>query len=753
MLLKTVTALESNSELLQELQETHQYVLADEHQDVNGAQNRLLELLLSYHKNPNIFAVGDEKQAIFRFQGASLENFLYFESKFPGVKTMALTDNYRSGPQILAVAHSLIAVPSGPLAKLRVPLKAVSVPTARVTKHEFSHEAREDHWLVETIKTHLKDGLRPSEIAVIVRTNQAVEKLTTLMRQSEIAVTASADGDILKHSLTNTILELLQVVVEASNEAMLFRVLHQSYWGISPADLTRVVSQRSYNQPLSGLMANETKLKELELDDPATVQKVHQTLKAVRLKMVSEAPHRVLEYLLQTSGLLDQVITHDSQNGARVVRRLYDEVETLVKRGEANSLISVIEALRLRQQYNLPLTAPYITTDLESVRVMTTHKSKGLEFQVVFMPYLTDKLWGGGKHRELFNIPLSQPSADNQLDDFDDEKRLLYVGMTRAKETLYLSNSTSDSEGNELITSRLVVDLALEKTDPPDQTVADFNPIASLTLPQSDNPDETLPTVNIDPSFLRYCLHHRGFSATSFNNYLQSPWNYFYRNVLRIPEIQSEHLLYGTVIHTVLQRITAHYTSKGVIPSDTEMAGWLATALGRQPLTTIEYTRLHEKALTALAIYLTHLKDTLPTATKEELSISVVFETDYPAVPTIPLTGKLDRIDLDESGQALRVVDYKTGRPKTRNAILGKTKNDDGNYHRQLVFYALLLNMYDDERYRTQVGNLSFVEADTKGHIREEEFTITDDEINDLKQQIKTAVKDISQGAFLAKPL
>jgi len=115
------------------------------------------------------------------------------------------------------------------------------------------------------------------------------------------------------------------------------------------------------------------------------------------------------------------------------------------------------------------------------------------------------------------------------------------------------------------------------------------------------------------------------------------------------------------------------------------------------------------------------------------------------------LTGKLDRIDIT-NGKAFRVVDYKTGKPKSRNVIEGNTKGSDGGYKRQLVFYALLLSLHDDERYQCRTGVLSFVEPDTKGMIKEESFMVTDQEIEDLKQEIIASTQAIISGEFLAQP-
>ncbi|MBP9669729.1 MAG: ATP-dependent helicase, partial [Candidatus Pacebacteria bacterium] len=108
MIVEAVSALETNPALLLRVQEEYHYLLADEHQDANTAQNRLLELLASFHERPNIFVVGDEKQAIFRFQGASLDNFFYFKKLYPEASLIALTEGYRSGQKILDASHSMI---------------------------------------------------------------------------------------------------------------------------------------------------------------------------------------------------------------------------------------------------------------------------------------------------------------------------------------------------------------------------------------------------------------------------------------------------------------------------------------------------------------------------------------------------------------------------------------------------------------------------------------------------------------------
>jgi DNA helicase-2/ATP-dependent DNA helicase PcrA len=245
----------------------------------------------------------------------------------------------------------------------------------------------------------------------------------------------------------------------------------------------------------------------------------------------------------------------------------------------------------------------------------------------------------------------------------------------------------------------------------------------------------------------------RGFSATSINNYLRNPWDYFYRNILRVPQVQPTHMQFGTAIHNTLEKITRQHTKDKKLPNENQILAWYEHELSTLPVSKNEYDRLREQGAETLLTYLNHLEKTLPAITYEELNIKVVLKTGLAALPEIMLTGKLDRLDMALDGTALQVVDYKTGKPKTRNAIEGKNAGGDGGYKRQLVFYALLLSLYEHEQFITKTGVLSFVQADSKGCIKEECFSITNEEIEGLKKDIIAAVADITTGAFLSDEL
>ncbi|MFZ2252853.1 MAG: ATP-dependent DNA helicase [Minisyncoccia bacterium] len=746
MIFETVHAMERNEDMLRSLQEQYQYLLADEHQDVNGSQNKILELLASYHDRPNIFVVGDEKQSIYRFQGASLENFLYFEEKFPNAKTIALTSNYRSVQHVLDLAHELITVNVGPAAALRVPLNATRTDEPRIERRQWSHEAVEHDFIVDKVKELIAAGVPHEEIAIIFRTNKEVEECAEYLRKHNIEAEASADGDILSHPLTTSIRTLIAGVVNPSNERPLFEIIQSSYVGISPQDLVRIMGSRSYTRPLSQIIEDADFLVSLGVNDVEKVTRIPQILKEAREQMGVEAPHRVLEYVLKETGFLDHAIAINPQEGGRVIRRLYDEVEEMVHHETAVTLRDIEVMLTTHTEHGLALNAPYIRAHRHAVQVMTAHKAKGLEFLHVFIPHLTDSKWGGKTHPTYFAIPVTTHLNPDEFDIEDDERKLLYVALTRAKVGLYLSSSETNTEGRPQSATRLLEGLGLSIVRDVDITSFEENFVAESALLAAHTP------LSIDSSLLTEVLRERGLSSTSLNNYLRDPWNYFYRNVLRIPEVQPESAQFGTALHDTLRSVMKHRREEGSLPNTTILKTYLERELGKLSITPQEYVRHHERALVALTNYLSHVESTLPHETKEEYKIQVILKTRNVDFPEILLTGQLDRLDFDSEGKLMRVVDYKSGKPKTRGYIEGTTKDSTGDYKRQLVFYALILSLMEDDRFVSREGLLSFVEADEKGKIHEEAYTITDAEIEELKSEIVRVTLEITNGSFLNAP-
>lgn len=741
MIVETVKALQANEDMLRDLQETYQYILADEHQDVNEAQNQILETLAHFHDRPNIFAVGDEKQSIYRFQGASLDNFLYFEDRFPGTVTIQLTENYRSTEAILDLAYSLIKSDDPELSALRVPLKASGNKTSdgREECRHFSHEAVEDDWLVKEVQQLLEMGIPPEEIAVIVRYNRDVEHLAGRLRAAGIDASASADSDILDHPITQTAENMMLAALEPANERALFAVLTQSCWGIKSGDLALVLAARSYREPLRRIISDDVRLGELGISDTGPIKRVGEVLDEARNLSTTKAPHFVLQYLLQASGFLACVTSDDPSEGVRVLRRFYDDIEAMVVENQATTLSDVVSQLKYRRAHNLPLTAPYIDVDQTAVRVMTAHKAKGLEFHTVFLPRATDNAFGKADKRDYFKLPLSKHEVGDDEGE-EDDRRLFYVAMTRAKTNLFISSSKNTTSGKICEPTRFLYQFdtaALKNID----TAADeetFNPEGVL--------EQRHVTFTLEPKIIKRLFLERGLAVTHLNNYLEDPRQYYLENLLRQPQPQSLSAMKGNAVHEILDRAVSTFQRTGNWMTMDEANKQIKTALERMPIGEYDIVRLHEESLQILNAYLPRLAAIADKNSRAEMSFRVILKTDDKELSEIPLTGKIDRIDYDQNGKIIRVTDYKTGKAKSRNDVEGKTKNGTGNHKRQLVFYALLLELYSMETASPDYI-LSFVEPkESTGDIVEHVFNISHEEVEELKREILRVSKEIISG-------
>jgi RecB family exonuclease len=201
-------------------------------------------------------------------------------------------------------------------------------------------------------------------------------------------------------------------------------------------------------------------------------------------------------------------------------------------------------------------------------------------------------------------------------------------------------------------------------------------------------------------------------------------------------------------VHAVLDTLVRSKIAKEESFDVNDISELLKYGLSQEAITDEEYTRLHERGLTALLVYSEHLKQSANKQSRTEMKLEAMLETGIPEYPLLRLNGALDRVDFD-GDRIVRVFDYKTGKPKTRGQIEGTTADSNGDYKRQLTFYALLLSLQSDPARHCRTGVLSFVEPDTHGQIREEVFTITDEEIEELKVELVRVTKEVLSGASL----
>lgn len=737
MISVVVRRLEEDRDVLQRLQEEFHYLLADEHQDANDAQNRLLELLADFHDNPNLFIVGDEKQAIFRFQGASLENFLYFKKKYPKALLVELKDSYRSGQIILDASHSLMEGTSGQEERVALSSKA-EVHKAAVELRVFVTDKNEAAWVARETAQLIGEGVPAEEIAILYRTNADAAQFARLLEHEGVAHTIESDRNVLDDPAIAQFVTLLRATADYGSDEHLARVLHARFLGFQPIDIYRVLKYSARERtPLHEIISSEKKLKEAKVAKPKKM-----SVFAKRLAKWAEAGNNdpipdVFNRILDESGFLTYALnTTRSVEMLEKLSGLARSTEMLAAGERGYTLRDLVRHFDLLDEYRISISKAGSTGRAHGVRLMTAHRSKGLEFGHVFLVGAWDTHWGNRRKMDKFSLPLR---GSDEEGDNDDERRLFYVALTRAKTRVAISYATTAMSGSERLPSLFLeeMDEKLISHEDTKEFEGSLTPETFL-MPTSEQDGFSI----ADNEYLREVFVEQGLSVTALNNYLACPWRYFYSNLIRIPKIPTKDMILGTVVHQAL-RAFFEVLGKGEAKKDVLLHSF-REALEHTALSGRTYDDVLKKGEEALSGWFdAHTK--WHTETLNEYRIETSLPLSLEALPELRLRGDIDKIEFYDDG--VRVIDYKTGKPKSRNEIMGKTKaRGAGDYFRQLVFYKLLLSL--EGKYTMKDGVIDFIQPKPSGMHAEEIFHIEDEDVEKLHKEIERVSGEILALAF-----
>ena len=728
MIVETIRALRADENFRLILQEEYQYILADEHQDANNAQNELLEILSSFHEKPNLFVVGDEKQAIFRFQGASLENFMYFKRKFPEAELIKLYINYRSGQSILDASHSLITKVADEGGDLRVPLKSVAVKNTKpIQVVKLADRNAEAEYIAEEAKKKIVSGCLAEEIAVIFRENKEVEKLSAAFSAASIPFVVVSDQNILENYVLNEFIGILRAINNPAEDEWVAKSLFLPGSGISSIEAFKIIREaKEKKMPIIDMVMNT------EISRQYGRKLEHWSGQAVRNQAFQFLSGFVIE-----SGFISEILGgEETVANLKVFDGFLKEVESAARGKRDFRLADLIQYLDRLLIHGMSIKSNLIT-ETAGVRLMTAHRSKGLEFSTVFISGLIDGVWGGRRRMGSFNLP-SAPDGRND----DDERRLFYVALTRAKESATVTYPFQRADGREALPSQFVAEIDSDSRQFVDLSNEPVKSVLQRQVFQSKS-DKTV----IDPKFISQIFFEQPLSVTHVNNFLSCPWQYFFLNLVRLPMAKTKHQMYGTVVHETLRIFFEKYKSQEDM-SKKEFLHFFESKMRGESLSDVEMKDSLEKGHAALSGWFDAYKNSWSRNLNTEFSISGV------SIPVISggkkmilkLTGKLDRVDFSDDNNAT-VVDYKTSKPKSRNNLLGKTKDANGDYYRQLVFYKLLLSLYENGGHPMSTAVIDFIEPDDTGKYKREIFEINDFEVEELKKvliQMAISVSTIS---------
>jgi DNA helicase-2/ATP-dependent DNA helicase PcrA len=777
MIMQVAAAFETYPDLLEALQDRFHYFLIDEHQDTNDAQNRIIEFLVGSHgknsdvESPNLFVVGDEKQAIYRFQGASLENFLYFRKKFSNVVLIPLISNYRSVQAILDAAEAVSPRENRLIAGSRNGDKNLGEAKDSGSPAELAVLSSPDveyYFIAHRIKELLKGAhgktVPPEEIAVLYRDNRDVVPLVRVLEKEGIPFNIESDQDILNDEDMQKLLKILRVVEEMgkrgsmSFDEKLFEAMHVDFLNIEPIDIYHVSTYARKNRlPLLDVLRSEKLLDAARV----TTEKMKEACLALANNLtnweryVKNRPAvDAFEAIVRESGFLAVLLAHPSATEKIMkLHAFFDLLKSLVERDRSYTLGKFFGYLDLMIEHDVALKASGAVRLPGRIRLMTAHRSKGLEFEYVIIMNAFAGKWGARTRRESIKLPKaiyrimeSEEGEENDENDFaddSDERNVFYVALTRAKRQVTVTYSATNRDGREQLATPFIAELEANIF-----TIAeDIDAIEKLFLTHPEiefaAPPEKAPEL-ADRAFVNELFENQGLSVTALNNYLECPWQYFYRNLVRIPEAPNKHLCFGTAVHAAL-RDYFECLAQGEDRGKEYLIKRFEETLSTEPIAETDYEETLEKGRVALAGWYTEYKGTWNPKTITERRVENVVVGD------VPVNGMVDKIEFaavvaSQSNVVVDVVDYKTGEPKSRNVIEGKTAASNGNYKRQLVFYKLLLDAQGE--YNMRSGTIDFIEPDEKGRYHRELFEVVPAELTELRETIARVADEIRTLAF-----
>jgi DNA helicase-2/ATP-dependent DNA helicase PcrA len=423
LLMLTVEVFERFPEALTRWQKAFRYVLVDEYQDTNHAQYRLLQLLAGQHKN--VFAVGDPDQSIYAFRGADIRNILEFERDFGGGRLIALEQNYRSTNSILRAANALITHN-----RERKPKNLWSElgegDPVRVVEVEDEHaEAR---FVAAEVASLIEEGYAGSELAVFYRTNAQSRVLEDVLVRQEIPYQVIGGPKFYERAEIKDAIGYLQVIANAYDAVSLTRIANRPRRGIGNASLARLQTFAD----TQGISLWEA----LERADEAgvgaaplkAVERFRTLMQSSMAGALELSVPELLERVLEKSGYLESLEAERTVEAQGRVENLLELVGVAREYQERADEPGLSEFL---QQISLYSDQDDLSAERSLVSLMTLHNAKGLEFRAVFLI---------GMEEGVF--PHSRSLEEQGLEE---ERRLAYVGLTRAKERLTLSHAASRS--------------------------------------------------------------------------------------------------------------------------------------------------------------------------------------------------------------------------------------------------------------------------------------------------------------------
>ncbi len=806
MIALVVEAFEENEMLLRDYQERLHYFLVDEYQDTNTAQNQVVDLLGSWWgQQANIFVVGDPNQAIYRFQGASVENMLGFVNRYPQAKIISLEKGYRctqklydtanrviSHNQLLAddeeAARTKVDDPNPTdkqeeryqqvLALLNQNLDSAFDPGSEVKIFQAPVQTLETVYVAEVIQKLIKEkNINPSKIAVLYRYNSDEEQMAATLEKWGIRYEIDGGDDLLKSEIINQLLNFFQVLLDlrkSEEDETLFAVLQYDWFELDRLSVMKLgrIAGKEKLSILDILDLGYDYLVEHDYDqflsqkDFTEIADFRQDLYEWSQLDLNDTFTHWFELVLKKSGFIDWLKQQPNRiDLLNQINSLYNEVKALVSQDHQFKLKDFMQTIEVMKEHRLKINVEDLNIREDAVHLSTVHKAKGQEWDYVFVIHCVDKKWGNRYSRELVPLPdgILKNTDLSEKERNEDERRVFYVAITRAKkqvtitypETIVDENQTKETFASQFLTEigesqDVAAKHLLEKAD-------DY--LERLLEPE---PERVVQTE--EKKFFRHLVSNFKLSVTALNSYLRDRQDFVENTLLRIPRAKPIPMSFGTAVHQALESMFTHYLEQGQKPDVKFVLEEFDQALSKEVLTEEEFKKRLKHGREVIENYYQQTKDQKP----DVLFVERFFGSGWSRTildDDIYLSGRIDRVDwIDQDKKTVRLVDYKTGSNKTKGYIEGQTKSANlsereqqlpdsikGPYKRQLLFYKLLTELDRTFDPVAEEGVFDFVEPydDKTGRLKPRQFKLKQEDVEDLKDLIRQVMEEIRSLDFL----
>lgn len=732
LITNTIKLFKERPNILKIYQEKFKYVLIDEFQDTNYAQNQLAILLAGKRQNINV--VGDDDQSIYRFRGAAVSNIIQFRTTFPKTKVIVLNKNYRSTQEILDRSYDLIQHNNPDRLEVveNISKKLTSVVSskqnvARKNKIQFIHTENVQDEAREIIKTiiqlNTKDKYKWKDIAMLVRANNHADPFIRELERQGIPNQFLGPSNLFEKDEVMDLISYLKVLYNPEDNESFYRLLSSSIFDISPLDLIKI-SSTAKKRSLSIFEVASESADAKALADKSENESIKKLLLIVdkHLKQIKKlTAGEILYDYIQEIGLLTKLIENSEDIKAKNIAKFFEKIKAYEDSNPKAGVASVVDYIDLLTEVGeSPSVSEADWQENNAVTIMTVHSAKGLEFPIVFLVNLVGERFPGRERHEQIPIPSELIREVLPQGDFhqEEERRLFYVGMTRAKERLYFSAADFYGEakrkkkispfvmeaiGGEPANSLLSTDYSQTKFDYP--KAVDVSPKA------------------VDKSILKIDY----LSVSQIETFQACPLHYKLKYIYKLPTKASASSSFGVSIHETLKEYFRTEEDILKIYKEKFIEDGYMNKKHKE-----EFFKKGENYL--LGFLKNGYDPKIKTILLEEKFILPLFTVHGTQSTSLKIGGTIDRVDELPDGR-LEIIDYKTG------ANIPTQKDVDKDL--QLSFYALAIS--NIRKVKPEDIKLSLYYLDTQEKIS---TVRTNEDLERVKEEIYAIRDEIEVSDF-----